>query len=184
MTLAGAEAGVAAKLSVENGTMLWNRSRCFLSGVNLAWIHYGNDFGNNQPHGLYCSLRDALHNTSRAGGHTMRVWLHTEGDHTPQWDANGFVVASDASKTLVSDLQRLLRAAQEFNVLILFVLWNGALLRNATSRTAPHHIKGSDPALARLPSWRFASERPRPWSLYGALMAPTCAGRITRSLSV
>ena len=60
-------------LSVSNDSLLFNGAPAFLSGANLAWINYGNDFGNNQSHGHFCALREELVNTSRAGGHTTRL---------------------------------------------------------------------------------------------------------------
>jgi len=117
-------------LTVSNGNLLFNGAPAFLSGANLAWINYGNDFGNNQSHGHFCALREVLANTSRAGGHAMRVWLHVEGDNNPLFDDNGFVVGTDAAGTLVEEMRAYLRAAAELDVLVFFCLWNGAVLRN------------------------------------------------------
>ena len=64
----------ASPLAVQGPRFSFNgHAPAFLNGVNQAWIQYGNDFGNNQSHGLYCTLRETLTNTSRAGGHAMRI---------------------------------------------------------------------------------------------------------------
>lgn len=125
---------VSGTLTVENTSFAWDGKPVFLSGVNLAWLDYGNDFGNNQTHGKFCTLREALQNTSGAGGHAERVWLHIEGDNTPQWSDDGFVVGTDAASSLIPEMQAYLREAAEVNVLVFFVLWNGAVLRNEKTK--------------------------------------------------
>ena len=126
VTLVGAD----AKLTVSSSGFGWNGAPAFLNGVNQAWLHYGDDFGGNQSHGLFCALKEVLQNTSRAGGHAMRIWLHVEGDHTPVYNSSGFVTATDVSGTLIADMWRYLKAAAELDILVFFCLWNGAVLRN------------------------------------------------------
>jgi mannan endo-1,4-beta-mannosidase len=61
------------------------------------------------------------------------VWLHVEGDNTPNYDANGYVLGPDKTGTLFSDMKLFLDSAKAKNILVIFVLWNGALLRNQNS---------------------------------------------------
>ena len=122
------------RLAVRNGSLEFGGQRAFLNGVNQAWLNYGDDFGNNSTHGHFCALRDTLVNTSVHVGHSIRIWLHVEGDKTPQFDADGYVIATDASNTLISDMRRYLRAAAELDVLVFFVLWNGAVLKNEQTK--------------------------------------------------
>ena len=85
---------------------VYGSDNVFLSGTNPAWIHYGNDFGNNQWED---STKDRwtqeLEQINFAGGNTARVWIHTEGDNNPEYDSNGYVVGTDAANTLISDLR-------------------------------------------------------------------------------
>jgi mannan endo-1,4-beta-mannosidase len=53
----------------------------FLSGVNQAWISYGNDFGNDQGKISFCPLNSTLEQMKLNGGHVNRIWLHVEGDN-------------------------------------------------------------------------------------------------------
>ena len=46
------------------------------------------------------------------------------------WNSDGFVLAPDSSGTLLSDLKSYLDAAKARNILVIFVLWNGAVLNN------------------------------------------------------
>ena len=122
------------RLTVDGSGFAFNGAPAFLNGVNQAWIDYGNDFGSNQSHGHYCALKEVLQNTSHAGGHAMRIWLHVEGDHTPIFNESGFVTATDSAGTLISDMRAYLKAAQELDILVFFCLWNGAVLRNAKTK--------------------------------------------------
>lgn len=122
-------------LTVDGSRFAFDRQTpAFLNGVNQAWLQYGNDFGNNQSHGHFCALKETLVNTSRSGGHAMRIWLHVEGDKTPLWNDDGYVVGTDAAGSLIGEMRAYLRAATEVDVLVFFVLWNGAVLRNAKTK--------------------------------------------------
>jgi len=57
------------------------------------------------------------------------VWVHVEGNNTPNFDSNGYTTSADRTGTLVSDLKTFLDAAKAKNILVVFVLWNGALQR-------------------------------------------------------
>ena len=46
------------------------------------------------------------------------------------WNSDGFVLAPDTSGTLLKDLKSYLDAAKARNILVIFVLWNGAVLNN------------------------------------------------------
>jgi len=58
--------------------------------------------------------------------HYTGVWLHIEGESSPHFKSDGHVDKTDASGTLISDMRSFLHAAQKYNVLVFFVLWNGA----------------------------------------------------------
>ena len=53
-----------------------------------------------------------------------------EGDNTPAFDNDGFVVGPDRDGTLISDMKQFLNVARSKNIVVIFVLWNGAVLRN------------------------------------------------------
>ena len=60
------------------------------------------------------------------------IWLHVEGEQTPSFNGDGYVIGTDASNTLISDLGRFLDFAAANDVLVIPVLWNGALMRQQT----------------------------------------------------
>ena len=57
------------------------------------------------------------------------IWLHVEGENTPQFNGIGFVSAPDRAGTLIDELADYLDYAATRNVFVIIVLWNGALMR-------------------------------------------------------
>eukprot|EP00656_Telonema_subtile_P051036 TRINITY_DN6766_c0_g1_i3.p1 TRINITY_DN6766_c0_g1~~TRINITY_DN6766_c0_g1_i3.p1 ORF type:complete len:287 (+),score=61.31 TRINITY_DN6766_c0_g1_i3:147-1007(+) len=121
----------ASSFLAVNGTALSfkGRSPIFLSGANLAWISYGNDFGNNQPASHISQLQASLRNVSDAGGNSMRIWVFVEGASIPAYDGNGMVIGTDSAGSLIEEMRELLEYAASVNVFVVFALWNGALMR-------------------------------------------------------
>jgi len=64
------------------------------------------------------------------GGHTIRIWVHVEGYNTPTIDSQGFVSGTDSKHTLIAEMKRYVQTAQEMDILVVFVLWNGAYFTN------------------------------------------------------
>ena len=60
----------------------------------------------------------------------MRIWVHVEGDYNPTFDASGNVNGTDSSNTLVQDMKKYALAAQDLDIMVIFTLWNGAVLKN------------------------------------------------------
>ena len=59
--------------------------------------------------------------------------MHIEGDNTPLFNGDGYVTGTDRDGTLIPEMKKYLDAAQARNILVVFVLWNGAVLRNEVS---------------------------------------------------
>ncbi|EFX76384.1 endo-beta-1,4-mannanase [Daphnia pulex] len=124
----------ASRLSVSGNKLMFNGKSVFLSGVNFAWNSYGNDFGNGKyTANSKTTFEQWLAEVATNGGNSVRVWLHVEGDNTPNYDANGYVLGPDKTGTLISDMKSFLDSAKAKNILVIFVLWNGATLRNQNS---------------------------------------------------
>lgn len=56
--------------------------------------------------------------------------MHIEGNNTPAWDPSGYVTGPDYGGTLISDMKAFLDFAQSKNIVVIFCLWNGAVLKN------------------------------------------------------
>ncbi|XP_064617065.1 mannan endo-1,4-beta-mannosidase-like [Liolophura sinensis] len=103
-----------------------NGQTIFLAGMNQAWNDYARDFGNHLYAKNKADLERYLKAIHDAGGNSVRIWLHIEGENTPQFDSHGFVTAPDRDGTLISDMKQYLQAAYRYNILVFFCLWNGA----------------------------------------------------------
>ena len=96
-------------LRVEGSQLVLGDDEVFLSGANLPWLNYGNDFGNAQPNGKACALQDRVADLRASGGNSIRLWLFTQGDHIPLWDeGTGFVLGTDSADTLIEEVDRYL----------------------------------------------------------------------------
>jgi len=117
-------------LRVVGRDFYYGNQRMFLSGVNIAWIYYGHDFGNGHFANTRARFEQWITQIQSSGGNALRIWIHIEAEDTPQFDANGFVTGTDAQNNLIRDLGLFLDIAEERNVFVIFTLWNGALIRN------------------------------------------------------
>jgi hypothetical protein len=57
----------------------------FSTGMNLAWMDFGNDMGAFDER----TFTKVLDDISQAGGNTLRWWLHANGKYSPEFDAGG-----------------------------------------------------------------------------------------------
>ena len=113
----------AAFLNVDStGALSYNNKTVFLSGANMPWINYGNDFGNNQTNAQKCQLQAFLKNVSNAGGNCIRIWLFVEGASIPEFDSSGAVVGTDGKNTLIPEIRSLLHYAASVNVFVILAL--------------------------------------------------------------
>ncbi|XP_046582031.1 mannan endo-1,4-beta-mannosidase-like [Haliotis rubra] len=128
--LGKAPARKGTRLTVKGTDFEQNGKKVFLSGVNQAWIAYGYDFGDNNYEYRHLEFEKYLKLVADNGGNSIRVWVHIEGAVTPHFDASGMVVSLDQKGTFISDIKKYLRKALEYNILIFFCLWNGALAQN------------------------------------------------------
>ncbi|XP_060595800.1 mannan endo-1,4-beta-mannosidase-like [Ruditapes philippinarum] len=124
----------AGRLHVQGTNLVKDGQRVFLSGTNLAWVHYGYDFGNNQYSGVKTQFEQYLSQIHASGGNSIRVWLHIEGESSPHFTSQGYVDKTDAAGSLINDMRSFLTSAKHFNVFVFFVLWNGAKKQNTHYR--------------------------------------------------
>lgn len=120
-----------AFLEVDGRSLTFRGQEVFLSGANQPWVSYGNDFGNNQPNGIRCTLQESVTNVSTAGGNSIRMWLFVEGSNIPAFDSSGDCTGTDGANTLISDLRDYARFAASQNVFITLTLWNGAVVTSS-----------------------------------------------------
>lgn len=118
-----------AKLAVQGDHLTLNGQKVFLSGGNLAWISYAYDYGGNRwknyPRGEFEKQVQQLH---AAGGNSMRVWIHMQGESSPAFDSNGFVTGMDVpGGSFLDDFKDMLNISRANDIIIIPCLWNGAV---------------------------------------------------------
>jgi len=118
-------------LHVSGREFIYDNKRVFLSGPNYAWVYYGWDFGNYNYQSTGPLMEQWIKDISNAGGNSLRVWVHVEAGSTPEFNSQGYVIATDGLNNLIRDLSRFLDVAQEYNVFVIFCLFNGASMGNA-----------------------------------------------------
>lgn len=74
----------------------------------------------------------------------LGFWLHVEGFNTPTFDADGFVTGQDTLGTMISDMSELLDVAQSQNIIVIFSLFNVAVMKNK---------KMSSTSFSTMPNW-------------------------------
>jgi hypothetical protein len=132
-----------------SGNRLVARSRgggaedIFLNGINLAWVRFGQDFVANDATAL-CGVEQALRFLVSHGGNAIRVWLFTEPSKMLVRGSDGAVVG--LANSVIPMSQAIMRLALHYRVWVVFVLFNGALVRGASDCS----IFGRDVALDSL----------------------------------
>ena len=117
-----------------DGSMLQlDGQELFLNGVNLAWIEWGRDFlqSGNDGAGFYCGVEKAMRALRSNGGNALRVWLFTEPKDHLVWSEEGFVDGIAPGVVLMT--QTLLELAAHYEILVVLVLFNGAVVRGHQS---------------------------------------------------
>ncbi len=109
----------------------YNNQDLFLSGANLAWVHYAGDVGTGSPDTVtFANILLAIHN---AGGNAVRWWLHTDGTVTPAFDSTGHVTGPGVST--ISDMRKILDLAWQREIGVNICLWSFDMLNTSNSAT-------------------------------------------------
>jgi hypothetical protein len=96
----------------------------FLNGGNIAWIDFARDIGPGETRlDLFEQLFNEVH---EHGGNTLRMWLHTTGANTPEWDGHHVVGPGEGT---IEDLRNILDLAYRYNISMMLCLWSFDMLR-------------------------------------------------------
>lgn len=108
--------------SQDNRLELNNGKKIFASGMNLAWI----DFGQDVIHLDFDKFEQALSELADAGGNTFRWWIHVNGSRSPRFD-DGKV--SGLNRNEISTLRNALDMACEKGICLILTLFSFDLLQ-------------------------------------------------------
>ena len=96
----------------------------FASGGNIAWINFARDIGPGETRlDLFEEMFEEL---NRNGGNMMRIWLHTNGTNTPEFD--GMNVTGPGAGA-IDDLRDIFDAAYRYDVSLMLCLWSFDMLQ-------------------------------------------------------
>jgi cellulase (glycosyl hydrolase family 5) len=137
-------AGVSA--SAQSGNrILFKDKPIFLNGVNVPWNAFGTDAGKHPTWGVlynpdfFDSLFAAV---AKAGGNSVRWWVHCDGRSTPEFDAQGMVTGLDSE--FIPHFDAILSAAERHGILVMPCLWSFDMAKDFTASAGPYagmHIK-------------------------------------------
>lgn len=107
----------------------YNKQNLFLSGANLAWLNFANDIGPGITD--FKELSDIMLQMHDHGGNAMRLWLHTDGTSTPEFDSLGYVIGPGTNA--IKDLKAILDSAWRREIGLDLCLWSFDMLRLSNS---------------------------------------------------
>lgn len=90
----------------------------FVSGINVAWMNYGNDLTNFDSE----EWTTICENVTNAGGNALRWWIHVDGRTTPTYDNNTDTVIGINEKAL-ENLALAMDIAAAKGVVVSLCLW-------------------------------------------------------------
>jgi hypothetical protein len=121
----------AASNTLAQSRINFNHQQLFLNGANFAWINFARDIGPGVTN--FSRFESIFRDVHANGGNAMRLWLHTTGAATPQFDAAGLVIGP--GQNAIADLKQILDIAWENQVGVMTCLWSFDMLRISNGTT-------------------------------------------------
>lgn len=109
----------------------FNNQELFLNGANFAWVNFARDIGPGFTN--FDRFEKIFQDVHANGGNAMRLWLHTTGANTPEFDATGLVIGT--GENAIEDLRQILDIAWENKVGLMPCLWSFDMLRISNGET-------------------------------------------------
>ncbi|HEX9007338.1 MAG TPA: T9SS type A sorting domain-containing protein [Bacteroidota bacterium] len=105
----------------------FNAHPVWLSGSNVAWVNFSQDLGPD-PADLP-AFREIFDSVHACGGNCMRLWLHTNGAASPEFNGRGEVVSPGVNAT--ANLKAILDLAWQDRIGLILTLWSFDMLRTS-----------------------------------------------------
>ncbi|MFW5960425.1 MAG: hypothetical protein ACOCSE_04835, partial [Chitinivibrionales bacterium] len=126
-TVPGATPQQTVQDSMDGDRCVINGDKRFISGMNIAWVSstsFGNDVGDNKID--INSFTTYVKQIRRAGGNSLRWWLHTDASNCPKIDSTGAVTGL-GSET-ISNITEVLDTAYAYGVVVSLCLFSFDML--------------------------------------------------------
>jgi len=109
----------------------------FMSGGNIAWINFARDIGPGNTR--LDVFEEIFREVNEHGGNMMRIWLHTNGVSTPDWNGNTVVGPGESA---IDDLRDILDLAYFYDVSLKLCLWSFDMLQSGLSEQQLQRNRG------------------------------------------
>ncbi len=90
----------------------------FISGINIAWVNYAADLEPTPSD--TAKFRQIFQTVHQEGGNVLRLWLHTNGTNSPEFNSSGFVTG--LATVAIKNLRQILRIALQNNIGLILCL--------------------------------------------------------------
>jgi len=111
--------------AAENGRLIINGHKMFISGMNIAWNSFANDVG-DYPVNI-TPFVNQFKQIKTAGGNAVRWWLHTDNQRCPKLDENGAVTGLGAET--INNIRTVLDSAYNYGIVVSLCLFSFDLLQ-------------------------------------------------------
>ena len=102
----------------------YNGQEIFLNGINIAWIDFAADIGPGETN--FEGFKKIFREGHNLGANCMRLWLHTDGTRTPEFQGNKVIGPGIGS---IEDLRKILDLAYQEDIGLMLCLWSFDMLR-------------------------------------------------------
>jgi hypothetical protein len=110
-------------VNAQNSRIEFNGKELFLNGSNVAWIDFARDIGTaGVDFEKFGSIFKSAHDY---GANSMRLWLHTTGEYTPEFSGDSVVGPGEGA---ISDLEQILDSAYMNDIGLILCLWSFDML--------------------------------------------------------
>jgi len=116
----------------------YNNQNIFLNGANIAWINFSKDIGPKSVTDIE-GFRKIFAEVHASGGNSMRLWLHTTGANSPEFNKDGMVISP--GEGTIADVKSILDVARENKVGLMLCLWSFDMLRKSNGELSTGRAK-------------------------------------------
>ncbi|MBN2613182.1 MAG: cellulase family glycosylhydrolase [Bacteroidales bacterium] len=120
-----------------SGRIDYNGRHVFLNGANIAWIDFAKDIGPGETD--FDGFKNIFSEANSLGANCMRLWLHTDGTNTPEFDSS---VVKGPGIDAIADLSHILDLAYSENIGLILCLWSFDMLRKKNGPLVNNRNKG------------------------------------------
>ena len=115
---------IYAQNAFSQSRISYNNQQLFLSGSDLAWVNYGQDWGLGTTD--TATMGNWMLQMHQHGGNAMRLWLNIEGMVTPKFDSLGY--CTGPGPYLIPELKKVLDMAWDREIGLDICIWGFGML--------------------------------------------------------